>query len=598
VLATGERAVALAACLAACLVTASPASASQTIESFTVTPSQTQAGGHPNIEMLLDLGAEPVESVKSVVLDGPAGLNLLPRSSPTCIAADFAAEECPSASQVGLATLHGDHEGDPGHLLGTAALYLLNPGAGEFGRLGFVIPTVDSPLAGTIGLRSASDYGLRISLEGFPEAEPLQALDLSLWGVPAAPEHNPGRLPPGTTGCPGLADASCEAPMASSVAQTPFTENPTYCPTEPLSFGIDERTFEDFAHATSQSAPYPASSGCKQNSFDPSAEVEVGSNEVLNPTALDMDLRVPQTMSPNVPAPSQLEELAMFFVGGLTVEEAPLEGKLECGPGEAGIGSESVPACPPGSLLASAEVGAPLFPAPVAGGVYFGGPDPEGGYRLYLTASGYGVDLKLPLVLAVEAEDEEVAFLEFDLLPQIPIERIVMQFPGGASSPLVTAALCGEYPVETYFGPWDQSLAGRLTLNHHTLDAGIGGGPCPMPGSGGGGGGGSPPIGRGLPTPPTPVARIVKHPPRRSKRRRAKFAFRSSVAGSSFRCKVDSRRYRPCTSPVSYKLKPGHHVFRVIAVGPTGVAGRPATSRFTIRKPGKHRRHHKRRHQG
>ncbi len=64
----------------------------------------------------------------------------------------------------------------------------------------------------------------------------------------------------------------------------------------------------------------------------------------------------------------------------------------------------------------------------------------------------------------------------------------------------------------------------------------------------------------------------------------AKFKFTSSVAGSSFECKLDKGKFKVCRSPKTYKkLKPGKHVFKVRAVGPTGIADpTPATKKFTV----------------
>ncbi|MDX6615492.1 MAG: hypothetical protein QOD60_583 [Solirubrobacterales bacterium] len=58
---------------------------------------------------------------------------------------------------------------------------------------------------------------------------------------------------------------------------------------------------------------------------------------------------------------------------------------------------------------------------------------------------------------------------------------------------------------------------------------------------------------------------------RKSAKHKATFRFSSSEAGSTFECKIDKRRFRPCTSPQSYKLKPGKkHKFRVRATNAVG----------------------------
>jgi hypothetical protein len=62
------------------------------------------------------------------------------------------------------------------------------------------------------------------------------------------------------------------------------------------------------------------------------------------------------------------------------------------------------------------------------------------------------------------------------------------------------------------------------------------------------------------------VAKIISGPRDRVSSRRARFVFRSDEPGPSARCKLDGRKWKPCSSPIRYRgLKPGRHVFRVRA---------------------------------
>jgi PKD domain len=68
-------------------------------------------------------------------------------------------------------------------------------------------------------------------------------------------------------------------------------------------------------------------------------------------------------------------------------------------------------------------------------------------------------------------------------------------------------------------------------------------------------------------------AAIGGHPAKRSHSSSARFTFSVAAPGTVFECKLDGGRYRPCTSPRTYrKLRPGKHVFGVIAVKPDGQA--------------------------
>ncbi|MBS1887475.1 MAG: hypothetical protein JSU06_09835 [Actinobacteria bacterium] len=95
------------------------------------------------------------------------------------------------------------------------------------------------------------------------------------------------------------------------------------------------------------------------------------------------------------------------------------------------------------------------------------------------------------------------------------------------------------------------------------------------------------------PPPPTqtkakkaPRVRIGAVPPRTTKRR-VKIRFAANQAGSTFRCKLDGRRWRSCRSPYTTpRLSVGAHVFAVEAIGPTGLLSpHPATRRFRVLAP-------------
>jgi hypothetical protein len=96
-----------------------------------------------------------------------------------------------------------------------------------------------------------------------------------------------------------------------------------------------------------------------------------------------------------------------------------------------------------------------------------------------------------------------------------------------------------------------------------------------------------------VPTPtPTPTPDATPPPTSLRKasiqpgKRRATFQFASAEAGSTFTCKLDSQRFKACTSPKSYgNLKPGKHEFRVKARDRAGnVDATPAVKRFKIKR--------------
>jgi Ca2+-binding RTX toxin-like protein len=86
-----------------------------------------------------------------------------------------------------------------------------------------------------------------------------------------------------------------------------------------------------------------------------------------------------------------------------------------------------------------------------------------------------------------------------------------------------------------------------------------------------------------------PATSLLHRPPRvvfaTGRWRWVSFAFRSSEAGSTFRCRVDRGPFKPCRSPRRYRLGLGRHAFRVFAIDAAGNRDRtPAVLSFRIRR--------------
>jgi len=100
-----------------------------------------------------------------------------------------------------------------------------------------------------------------------------------------------------------------------------------------------------------------------------------------------------------------------------------------------------------------------------------------------------------------------------------------------------------------------------------------------------------------LPAPPPPPPPADTRPPQTrlgahpraliltpKKWRRVAFRFTANEAGSSFRCKLDRKVYRPCTSPRAYRVKAGSHTFRVFAIDAAGNRDvTPSLFKFRVR---------------
>ena len=84
-----------------------------------------------------------------------------------------------------------------------------------------------------------------------------------------------------------------------------------------------------------------------------------------------------------------------------------------------------------------------------------------------------------------------------------------------------------------------------------------------------------------------PQTRIRQRPGHRTTDRTPTFRFASSIAGSTYLCRLDSHSFKRCRSPfIAPRLRPGHHVFKVKARTPDGATDRsPAVYWFTVIAP-------------
>jgi hypothetical protein len=85
-----------------------------------------------------------------------------------------------------------------------------------------------------------------------------------------------------------------------------------------------------------------------------------------------------------------------------------------------------------------------------------------------------------------------------------------------------------------------------------------------------------------------PNTTITSHPKKTVKtsksKTKIKFSFSSDAPGATFQCMIDRGAFASCTSPKSFKAKPGKHTFSVEAVGQAGPDASPATFSFKVKK--------------
>jgi hypothetical protein len=461
-----------------------------------VAPSDTQSGGHPDLEIEYQPNYDDVNECPSECLyprfftyDMPTGFIGNPHVTATCKLSDFAGQACDSDSQVGIFTLR---------FTASFALWIgvynLQTRVDQAGLLGFTAPIAGLPFLLELSGRTDSDYGLRSEtspLLRFPIPQP-QRLDL--WGVPQAAVHDKNRFKtpvdafgicsqPPSVGCPTTGGADSATFASSSFPPAPLLQNPVIC-------GIPLATHASIVYhggianerdgvRSEQEVPWPVMTGCNQASFAPSVVVKPTTNSADTAAGGDANLKVPQTQSPDTPAPSEIRTARLTLPAGFSINPNAADGKVACPDILNGIGTLGPAVCPEFAKIGTLMLDVAALPAPIPGALYLAEPKPGEPYRLLLTADGFATHVKLIGTVEPDPQTGQVVVV-FKDLPQSPLQEFDLHVFGSERGLLATPTHCGTYTVEGEFVPWNDALSTRITKSLITIDSGPNGSPCPL----------------------------------------------------------------------------------------------------------------------
>jgi hypothetical protein len=560
----GSRIITLClACAAVLLALPGSAAAAIGIASFSLSASTAQAGAHAdwNLAFSFEDPGEP-ETAREASVELPPGFWLYPDAIPHCTDNQFATSECPISSQVGVVAIRGNLGADPNFDLGQAPVYLLAPEGTELARLVFPVPPAETPVEVPVVADPATGYSLVLLFEDLPEATPIASIDFELWGIPAAPDHDDLRFPIVPGGRP------------SNLPQAPFTRNPTACSSTDIAI-LHARSYEDPSEVSSRETPSPGITGCDKIRFEPFLSFQpIATTETATAAGFDLELEVPADLAPQDRSTSDTQTVSAFTLPGLQVNAAAASQRTACTLAQAHLDDISPAVCPAGSKLGAFTAAVGGVENPLEGNVYFGGSESSDSYRLFLLAASPRIQLKLPAQLSSDG-GVDVAIP----LPQLPLEELNLQVSAGTSL-LTTAGECGAFRGISEVTPWSEPNIAFVVSTPFTIVSGPGGSPCPEAATSTP----QPQPSRATTTSQQrPVVAIRRHPPRRGHDRTPSFRFTSSVAQSSFNCKLDRRPWRPCHSPLTLRrVSLGSHVFRVRAISPSGEVSAVALYRFRV----------------
>lgn len=466
----------------------------------------TQAGGHPDaLTSIVEFAGEesgsnhsvkPAGEAKDMALDLPPGLLANPLAVPLCPqSVALSGTQCPVDSQVGVFVIHmlGDRA-DFGPIVD------LTPQAGQAAAMGLETKLGTFLLTGRLE-RTSQGYGLRIAANDLTKLQ-VSSVETTLWGVPAATEHDPER---GLfcTASEATQPWTCEGGGASSgVYPVPFLTMPDDCSAGQQTGDAWADSWEAEGQYVRAQSSMPAVTGCNLLTFAPEIEVAPLTSLADEPVGIDMNVSVGQAESSEALAAPQLRNVSITLPPGLSISAAVANGVQACqrsgaegidiptgtstsgqplSPAEVGEGEEAAAGgekrlapghCPEASVVGSAEAFTPLIAAPIKGRVYLAAPGCAGSgqaqctdqdaadgnlYRLYVELSGAeGIDVKIEGKVQVSPVTGQIT-MRLTETPQLPLSRLNVDLNGGPHALLDNPSTCGQATTTSDLQLWSAS---------------------------------------------------------------------------------------------------------------------------------------------
>jgi hypothetical protein len=486
----------------------------------------TQAGGHPySAAVSVDFNTEtnpnpfigllwPVEPVKDVVTDLPAGLAGYPPSAAKCTAPELVGLHtrpgeplCPPASQVGTTLVRLNGLGTAS-VFGPIPVYNMVPPPNAPAQFGFNLE--GSVVTLTARVRADANYSLAIDAVDIPEALPIASTTVTLWGVPADPSHDGERACPDAVQPfePGGGGPTC----SSGAPLTAFLRNPTSCePATPGGDGLPTTAYVDswlhpgpfdadgnpvatdprwraatFISHLPPAYPEPQSAwgahqlptGCDKVPFDPTLTAAPrGGAQAGQPTGFNFDLDLPQSDDPNAVGESDLRKAVVTLPAGVRVSPSSADGLGACSPDQIKLGTNADVTCPDSAKIGTLSVTTPALDQPLDGSVYLATPNDNPFHTLiaiYLVAKGPGFVLKIPGKADADPVTGQLT-ATFDNNPQLPFNNLHLEFDGGPRAPLVVPKQCGTYTTHAVLTSW----SGKTVSSDSSFDVSADGNGAP-----------------------------------------------------------------------------------------------------------------------
>jgi hypothetical protein len=471
-----------------------------------------QAGGHPFIGVT-DFSLDGSENARNIRVDVPPGLVPNPELTPRCSMAELEAGNCPTSSQIGKEELTITLLGLPATV--KVPLYNMEIEDDQVSRFAFnPAEAAALPLGGALlglhpveiigGVRDSAaeanppgaaehqfsaDLGLYFTISDTPATPSITRSKLTFWGVPGNSAHS------------GEYGQSCIGAICTPASVTgtppdpdlPFLTNPTECAGLPtrtrLIVESHSGVFDSELELTPTIDGKDGPQHCEDVPFAPAIQVAPDVTEPDSPTGPEVTLVVPQDglEDAGTLTTAHIKGVSVTLPPGMTINpsvanglEACTDAQFEAGPGVPG-GDE----CPEASRIGTVEVSTPLLPPlpgqaddtlDMAGAAFVGQPLPGDMYRLFLTVEGRGVSVRLKGSVRPDPATGQLTTVFDRGNPQLPFDRLAVDFRDGPRAPLATPLDCGPVTATGTFTPFSGTAPVTSPAGF-----GIGGSGCPAP---------------------------------------------------------------------------------------------------------------------
>jgi hypothetical protein len=448
------------------------------LESLDAELSTNQAGAHPDLSFSFAIAQDPdtplgiqglhdaFAPTRNVRTDLPPGLISDPSvlgAPQQCRALELTLGECPRGSQIGLvaARLYRVNRAV------VEPLYMMIPPGGDvIARVGFVGGIVGASISADITLRSEGDYGISTEIVGAPYQFPLIESEVTLWGVPAAKEHDTERCTPQEAYNVGCTESP---PRDPGGRELPFTTNPTRCGV-PLELSVAASSWVEPERYDTKTTSFPQISGCNKLPYGPGLTIEPTNRRAGAPTGLDVTARIPASQGVKVLEPSQTRDVRVALPAGMTVNPGASDGLAVCSKDQVRFGQRVAAECPDAAKLAVFEVEIPALPRRMKGAIYLREPEPGNLYRFWAVADDLGAHIKLEGNLHVDKQTGQLESTILDI-PQAPVREMKIVFKSGFRAPLLNPPTCGDYASKYEFTPWSGGPP-QISDSHMTINEG------------------------------------------------------------------------------------------------------------------------------